>query len=1411
MNVKVDQDSDKNITTPLFRTGKVNSGSNSLVFAPTSTAFSGNDADGEAGIDFSNTSIWGSALYPTSFQDYKVFFRARNWYSAGGHGSGGGTFLIRSTKYGPVGEKLRFALEYPTVPSTAAAVAVDDSNILYSNVSFSFASGAAHVVSISAASTIGVTSLGSNLYRYTFSSGTFTAVQVGDIMSILPASGVSTDNCGQFKVVALNAVAKTIDVINANAAVTTAAVNETLTVTTVADVAGSLDGKYFVVYSQQGGIAVWYDIDANGTAEPAHGQPYSLRVNTVLTDDTAPSVAARTLTALLNFRVNGSKVFTGSVLSNVITLSVFAYALPSDLTFNVPSPYTGTSVFNVVTTVQGSDGTAETIDSPPSIAFFPITAASVATIVAAVNAGQSRIELVGTGTTSLTIDTSTKEDTYTPGTEYEDSLAYGHDPDPTTGLHSYVALYDSQNWILSSATSNANFTLKTPMVLVGASAAYTLDLCANYNSVVVGEYFKLIPSTVENFKHHLSHPALSQMSIVTDIETVKNSKRTQLKSKQLGSNGALEVSIGSGNYSVTDVRGVGASVDTGGTNYLEVKVPASDALNVGDLVKLENNEGVDRLSRFSDGLTSVDVEEVSDGIFRYVLNAKTAVRDYDTITLVDESTDFGRPANSVFKVSTTAYAGYPFTQITGDANGVATIPAAYNATSGASALLLLDKTRGTGSTPQIFRINLPASIATVQSFYVHFTDAASTTWAVWISVDGDLTAPTGAPFNTVVGGRQLRLDLLSSDSKLALQNKLTTLINTASASLVSSSFTASTVESDALDTDLVNTGDLLVVSGLTTNAFGNGNVLGFTGSTSLPGFPVVNFDLDQPDTFHILNPKGSALSQRAELLGLVSVIASPYVKFELNHSVPSAIATVTLSGTVATVVTSQPHGLIAADGFTIRGIAGLGSPLTGTVTAAPNSYTFTFPLVQAAATYTDGNVIKTSLTPTRFRIESLGHNDLFRLRWTGTGNSPKFLDYGVALDDYVVIGGTSFQLVNSGTFRVRGVSNEAILIENPNGVEELNADDLWFNDFDTAVSWTSGDTEVSGDAGDFKNLVVGAHIKKASDPDSSFRVIESFDTGVAATATIVTLTDTYPGITSTESGVYFITYGGSTGVNAGKAIKNKDDLAVYEGDSVMVGDSLYVSNQSDEGWFASGNSGTFVVDEVGITSDFRPYVQVANANGVAETGIDLSINLNGFSIKESLANKLDTIRTVVNIIPDSQDTSLNKLYLFPADHSDKFSEGNSSIVRALGKSTFSPTPVSGVAGYLYYTGLLRNVQRVVNGFDPDLDSYPGRKAIGASIELLPPLVKQITLSMDLSTNNGVVLNNIASEVKSAIISYVLNLGVGANVILAEIIARVMKIRGVAAATFTYPLPSEEKIVIASNEKAFIEADDISLG
>lgn len=1383
-SIVVIMDKDQSIKTvdiKMARTGRVNSGSSSGTFIPTTTEFSANDADNEPSIDFGNTTVWGTTVNNTDFSDYAVWMRARNWYFAGGVGSGQGSFLVRSKQYGPNGEKLRFAIGYPTNVNQAPTLTFVNTPS-FSTQTYFFGSGAARPTAISAGDMISVsgpypntstqfpngTVSSGNYYDYTFASGNFATVQVGDVLSIFPSSGVSISNSGQFRVQAKSG--NTVRVFNPNASLTAPGNPEitsvitiadiigtptAYTVTTVADIAGSLHQKYFTVYDSQGSVAVWYDVNNTGTPPPSAGTNRYIKVATVVTGDSAVNVATKTAqataldnafhTGIVGNQITLTNVINGPLAAGNSSTSGFTVATSTgtaDQTINgkyfiiyddagsvavwydlgngaTPEPFHGanrsikvsganfgdaaatvaaatvaavnpdtafnaSSISNVLTITSATDGnkpnssagtsgftvshtdgsltTAELITNPNGLSIFPLTSNDVATIVSTVNASNVFI-LSAVGSSAATISKSTQEEDYAYAGNAT-ALAYGHNPS-NINTRAYISMYDGVAFNKSFENPNPNFTLKAALTLNGISSAYHMDTAPNSDTSDVGEYFKLIPTSVKNVYHHLTQKALSQLPIVANIAISNDRKRVQIDSKLLGSAGAIEVIGGNANKSQAYITSEAEDAVDGTGSYLLVKVPAfPDTFNDGDFVTIQNDAGVRRLSRLQ-AADSIDVTQPSAGVVEYNYNPKAInAISSTTFTIADVSGTYGRPA------------GY-----------------------------------------------------------------------VWRWTHG--------------GGATLAQ---------------------------------------------VNAGDIVFAFGPTL-PWAQGNKVQVSGDDQLAGFPIIAVN-DGANYFDVVNPLGKAMTAPTAVGSgnTVQICPTPAIRWTLAHAARVPVVSTVGTGLVVTMITTGPHRLNTGDSISIIDSDHLADATYGPVTVI-NTTTFSFANSTAAfmETAVGASVLGSGLIPTRYRIEKLGFNNMIRLS-RYDGQSPRFVDCGVAVDDYVVLGGSTFKANNNGRFRVVGVDNDSIIMINSQAADELNTTRN-FNNKSIQATWTANTTFITGIAGTFKNLNIGDWVKKPEDPDTSYLQIVTMNASPAS-ATQINLGGNYAGATAVAPG---IAYDEFNDYDKGIHLLSVDDIIIYEGDSVVAGDTLSVQNIVNTSWFSINNIGTFEVSAFGTNgTTYKPFIRVPNVSGTPETSRSIAVAPAGFYVTESLVNKFYSVRQINHAVLDDLSTSRRSIYMTPDNRSYKFSNANNTSITHVGKLGYNTDITTGVDGYLYYTGLLRRVQRIVDGYEPDAVNYPGRRAVGGLVETLPPLVRRISISINVTTGNGVNLGDITNNIKSVIINYVQGLGVGQDVIISEIIAQVMNIKGISAVTFTNPVPSTERITIANNERASVVPSDIGI-
>lgn len=1154
----------------------------------------------------------------------------------------------------------------------------------------------------------------------------------------------------------------------------------------------SIDGLYFTLQDAAGSVAFWYDVTGS-TSEPLHGADRAVEITTVTAGDSANDVATKTAVVVV-----GDPAFASAVVgTNDITITDAANGVR-------PAASAGTSGFTVAQITAGVDDQFEEITLPTSFLIFPLLNTDLTSITEKITESDLVNATILDDTNPITL--ATREEVYVPAgpTDYSVSLAHEHDPDAGNNLHDFIKLFDGISYVKDFENTNPNFVLKTPLVLQGsAPLAYSMESTPALDGSI-GEFFKLVPITLNNVLHHFTQKALSQLPIVSDVDISSAIRRIQIKSKELGSAGAVEVVGGNANSVDFSIFGEGQLV-TGpesSVEHLQLRTRSFPVtLTTGDCVRVENTISSKRESRLTASDT-IDVVAVSTDNFEYRWGAKeNNFNEFVRFTISDVSPTYGRPAGTMWRWEHND-GGSSF-RITDKNIGIVGNPpddeiAAGGVDAAELQINLIDA--GTVSTAQQFTLSVSGQ--PTQADYFTFESQSGATFAVWFDIDGAGTAPTGATY--VAATNQFEVDILSTWTENQIVSAISTKLLSEAAFIAE--FDGLQLQGATFENAAV--GDLLTPLSLPAT-WDNSNASKRTGDGRQGGHVIlaVNAGSRYVD---VHNPEGLAMSDVALGAGSISINPTPSLEWKLSHYAKPRLIQAIRSGGTVTVSMETEHKLNAGDTFTLAD-SGLAQTTTVDTIVDPLSFTFTDTLGATDGTYPDGNIAKAGKTVSRYRIESLGFSDLFRLKHV-SGDAPGFVDNGVAIDDIMVISGLTFNSLNSGEFRVLAVDDDSILFENASAIEQLDTV-VQFNNLNTDVDWISNFDEVTGTVGAFINVAVGDWIKKIEDGDERYvQVIDLLDvsnTPVAANlATKLKLGQNYTGATASTRGVKLDQ---NSGIQTGLFLDSMDDIRFFEGDSVRIGDNLFVDNIADEDWFASNNSGTFQVIEFGTDGTTgAPFVRIENATGSAESGRKIEVSEQGYFILEGSDNLYKSIRLVEHSVIDSFDSDRRLVYVTPATKVDKMSQSNGTKMTPLGKLNYPSDVTTGIDGYSYYTGLLRTVQRVVDGYEPEATTFPGRRAVGGQIEILPPLINRITVTLDVTTNEGVNLNEISNDIQTAVIDYISNLGVGEDVILSEIIVNVMNITGVAAVTFTSPDPSTERISIADNEKAFIEPDDISV-
>jgi uncharacterized phage protein gp47/JayE len=1230
---------------------------------------------------------------------------------------------------------------------------------------------------------------------------------------------------------------------------------------TLGTAVNSLNGKYFTIHDANGSVAFWYDV-TGVTPEPLHGATRAVRISTILAGDSANTVATKTAVV-----VNGDAGFaSATAVANAVTITDAAVGGRVDIS-------AGTSGFAPGVLTNGSNAGPETVAYATSIMVFPLINTAVTDIVAKINADSNVLYAALVSGTNPIVK-ATRDEEYTPAglNNYSVSLSYGHDPNPVNLINGYVGLYDGINWVRQFENTLPNFSLKTPMTLQGvAPTAYAIESAPNHDSADLGEFFKLVPITLNNIYHHLTQKALSQLPIVSDIAISNAIRKIQVKSKQLGSAGSVEVVGGNANNIELSIFGEG-QISPGATkDLLEVKTAAFPVtITKGDYVEIANTQPTKRASKLKAG-DSIDVFKDVGSNTEYRWNHKdTQFGQHVRFTIADQSTAYGRPAGTVWRwthndggsyfnivakangavpmigqpekydsagivlatrlhvdsILLGSFSSTPYIFTTTSAN--ATIGATYtnngntftvvSTISGSTTLTAtgtgnpdisgtLTKTAGTGDATITFTavagspesFNLTVSSLPSQGDYFTFQTAAATpvTFAVWFDVDGVGTPPIGASY--ISATNKIEVDITSIMTEDQIISALAIKLLATPAFLTH--FTGTQTQGANLDD--VEVGDLLCAYNTFPITWSSGNKSKATGDTSISGLPIINVNAVSR-YMDIVNPDGVAMTNQAIGTGSVNVAPTPSIKWNLKHSAKTPLVKISVLTGTATATTTVQHGLKEGDTFTVTNNAVI--PTTFLVISVPSTLSFTFATATGDGDYFDGHVIRSNRVVTRYAIESIGFNNLYKLRHVD-GDVPGFIDCGVAVDDILSISGDTFSSSNSGTFRVLGVTNDSMIYQNDIAVEQLDTL-VSFNNLNIPVSWTANLDQITGTSGAFENLSIGDWVKKKEDPETFYRQVIAKNTGSFDTATMITLGGNYQGTSSSSIGVSFDQ---NSDVGKGVQLQGVDDIQIFEGDSVKIDDKLFVDNIANTNWFSSVNAGLFKVIQVGSTADCRPFVRISNASGATQSARQISVSPIGFYLIEGEANTYRSLRRVEHTVIDVFNENRRQTFLTPATRAYKVSQTSGSQIIPIGKLNYSVDVTTGIDGYSYYTGLMRTVQRIVDGFEPDSITYPGRRAIGGVVEILPPLIKRVNMALQVTTNEGVNLNDVTNDIKSAIISYINQLGVSGDVILAEVIVRTMGITGVEAVTVNSSLATTEgRIPVSDNERAFVEPGDISI-
>ena len=119
--------------------------------------------------------------------------------------------------------------------------------------------------------------------------------------------------------------------------------------------------------------------------------------------------------------------------------------------------------------------------------------------------------------------------------------------------------------------------------------------------------------------------------------------------------------------------------------------------------------------------------------------------------------------------------------------------------------------------------------------------------------------------------------------------------------------------------------------------------------------------------------------------------------------------------------------------------------------------------------------------------------------------------------------------------------------------------------------------------------------------------------------------------------------------------------------------------------------------------------------------------------------------------------------------------------------------------YTYWTDLVAEAQRLIDGDPNDRENYPSWRAAGEVVRCWPPIVRLVSVHATCAVLDGFNRAATLEQVVAALSDYINGLGIGEDVIHAEMVQRAMEVPGMYDVLFA----DIENIPIADDEVARI--------
>lgn len=384
-----------------------------------------------------------------------------------------------------------------------------------------------------------------------------------------------------------------------------------------------------------------------------------------------------------------------------------------------------------------------------------------------------------------------------------------------------------------------------------------------------------------------------------------------------------------------------------------------------------------------------------------------------------------------------------------------------------------------------------------------------------------------------------------------------------------------------------------------------------------------------------------------------------------------------------------------------------------------------------------------------------------------------------------------FSNLNQGQYRVIRRYENSIYIDNPYAVEER-------------VIVSSNLRSLGLDATTTFNVTVNGDMKIEYGGSGTVPTLENAKMGDLLTIGT--------GFTAVNQGTFMITETGSNYVKVAnsKAIPESGITVSGVGGDILqahspaiifspyentrVGDKLVISGDV----LGSSNQGVFNIIDVLSKGEV-----VVQGIMTAKSLIQLNNLFTQVYIEE--ASPYVGYKKVYNKAINPTNLQRYILVFDSSEQYTKINEAADTLLTAVGKLNYSTSTITGYDSYKHHVGLIAEANRIVYGDPRDSVTYPGVAAAGAEIFIKPPLVRRITVSINVRVQTGIPFSRITEQVRNNIAALINSSPIGESIAISDIISTVNSIPGTKAVSISSPTydPLHDIIVINPAEKPFV--------